>query len=319
MGVRKIICLIRASSAAEAKERLAASFSQRKLSLAWTKEITVQACASNPTDAKLGLPDTVYAQLATEVTTIIHCAWPVNFLAHFDSFSGAIHGVKNLLELAGQKKRFVFCSSTVAVARSPARPIREELSETPEHASPLGYGRSKWVAESIVRAAGGEVIRLGQLSGDTKTGIWNPEESWPLILKTLKQVHCLPELEENVQWLPVDVAAEAVVRIAVRLPNLHADKKIWHVLNPRPTTWSRILGALEKWSGMSVKRVWPNEWLGLLEERERAGEVVKLLGLWKDQVSFFFFSPFCCRWSVPDGVAVWKQFCGQSEGGRVGF
>jgi thioester reductase-like protein len=321
MRVHKIICLIRASDAAEAKERLSTSFSQRKLNLSWTQETTVQACASNPTDVKLGLPDAVYSQLSSEVTTIIHCAWPVNFLAHFDSFSGAIRGTKNMLELAasgggGQKKRFVFCSSIASVARSPARPIREELSENPEHATLLGYARSKWVAEGIVRAAGGEVVRLGQLSGDTKMGIWNPEESWPLIMKTLKQVKCLPELEENVQWLPIDVAAEAVARIAIRPPGRHEDRKIWHVLNPCLTPWSKILGALERWCGMSVKRVSPNEWLGKLEDSERTGGVVKLLELWKDWVSFIL-SSFCS--SVSWSCIVWKPRRGKKERGGVGF
>jgi thioester reductase-like protein len=290
MRIKKIICLCRASSAPEAKDRLVQSLQRRNIPLVWTRETTVQACASSFSEPHIGLPVEVYQQLTADVTAIIHCAWPVNFLAPLPSFDSAILGTKNLLELAntGTKKRFVFCSSTASVIRAPT-PIREEVSGNPEHASPLGYSRSKWVAESIVRRAGGEVVRLGQLSGDTNEGIWNPEEGWPLILKTLQQVRCLPELNEDVQWLPVDLAAQAVCRIGVRPQGSHEDKKIWHVLNSRGTPWSKILDAVEGWCG-GIARVPPQEWLRLLELGEQRGEAVKLLGLWRDVVSPFFLA-----------------------------
>lgn len=228
----------------------------------------------------------MYTQLASEVTVIIHAAWPVNFLAPLPSFDSALAGTKNLIQLANSgnfKKRMIFCSSTASVIRAPT-PICEEPSCDPAHASPLGYSRSKWVAEGMVYQAGGEVVRLGQLSGDTKAGVWNAEEGWPLLLKTLELVHCLPELKEPVQWLPVDIAADAIVRIALR-QGACEDKRFWHVLNAKSLPWNTVLDAMNTWRG-HLFRATPQEWLKRLAIAERKGETLKLLGLWKETVKF---------------------------------
>ncbi|KAF8244722.1 hypothetical protein K440DRAFT_663249 [Wilcoxina mikolae CBS 423.85] len=279
--VKKVICLCRAESASAATVRVLESLKRRKLPMMWDEATTtVQACPAEFSEAHLGVPKETFSKLATEGTMIIHAAWPVNFLASLPSFEAALAGTRNLLELGntGTKKRFVFCSSTASVIRSPS-PIREELSDNPEDASTLGYSRSKWVAEGIVHRAGGEVVRLGQLSGDTKEGIWNPEEGWPLLLKTLGQVGCLPELKERIQWLPVDVAGQVVANIALKGGNCRTG--VWHVLNSRAVEWQRVLDTMENWCGR-FERVPPEEWVRLLELEERKGVTVKLLGLWKD-------------------------------------
>lgn len=268
-----------------AKDRLFASLYQRKIPIAWSRDTDVRVSNAILSEPMLGLQEDVYTELASEVTVIIHAAWPVNFLAPLPSFDSALAGTKNLLQLAntgGTKKRMVFCSSTASVIRAPA-PIREEPSYDPSHASPLGYSRSKWVAEGLVSRGGGEVVRLGQLSGDTQAGVWNPEEGWPLLLKTLDLVHCLPELREQVQWLPIDIAADAVVRIALR-QGVYEEKRFWHVLNNRPLPWSTVLRAMEFWRGQVTKAT-PQEWVRRLEVSEKNGETVKLLGLWKDTVT----------------------------------
>ena len=284
--VKKIVCLCREKTASEATTRLLEGLKSRRLSIAWPADTIVQACASSLSERQLGLPNEVYSQLANEVTVIIHAAWPVNFLAPFLSFDPALAGTRNLLDLArlGPKKRVVFCSSTASVIRAPS-PIREEMSINPEDASPLGYSRSKWVAEGIVRRAGGEVIRLGQLSGNFKTGLWNPGEGWPMILKTVRLVRCLPDLQEKMQWLPLDIAAQAVVRIGLRR-GVHEEKKVWHVLNAHSTEWSEVLDAVDSCHG-KVPRVPAQEWIKLLEKEEAKGVIIRLMGLWKEAVSLF--------------------------------
>jgi len=284
--VKKVICLCRAESASAATVRVLESLKRRKLPMMWDEATTtVQACPADFSEAYLGVPKETFFKLAIEGTMILHAAWPVNFLASLSSFEAALAGTRNLLELGntGTKKRFVFCSSIASVIRSPS-PIREELSDNPEDASTLGYSRSKWVAEGVVRRAGGEVVRLGQLSGDTKEGVWNPEEGWPLILKTLGQVGCLPELKESIQWLPVDIAGQIVAKIS--LEGGHSRAGVWHVMNSRAMEWQRVLDAMKNWCGR-FKRVPPEEWVRLLEMEERKGATVKLLGLWKDAVSLY--------------------------------
>ena len=79
------------------------------------------------------------------------------------------------------------------------------------------------------------IIRIGQLCGDTEHGIWNMKEAWPLLfnagLKAKPRSHCngardtscsavLPDLHSAglgaLAWMPVDVAANAVLNITLR-------------------------------------------------------------------------------------------------------
>jgi len=103
----------------------------------------------------------------------------------------------------------------------PSDPIPEEMVNDPSVASPLGYSRSKWVAEHICEAANTKtalrgrvsIFRVGQLAGDTQQGVWNTKEAWPMMLSLVKTTRTLPDLmDETLDWLPVDTAAMALMQ-----------------------------------------------------------------------------------------------------------
>ena len=193
--VSEIHCLIRAASPTAANERISKSLlSRNKAPLNPTSsKITCHSCKlSDPT---LGLPASTYDDLATRTTLIIHAAWAVNFSMRLSSFvKDHIAGLHNLITFALASTntiitpRFLFCSSTASVLGPHiSSPIPERISHDPLSASPLGYSRSKWVAESICEQAHLHtrlknhiaVLRIGQLCGDTESGIWNVTEAWP--------------------------------------------------------------------------------------------------------------------------------------------
>lgn len=113
-------------------------------------------------------------------------------------------GTRNLADLAlssSRGARLCFCSSTAAVLGNakPSARIPEQFTDDPDAAAPLGYARSKWVAEQIYqRLLRGRaiVVRIGQLCADTVGGVWNETEAWPLMFASVNVVGCLPELEE---------------------------------------------------------------------------------------------------------------------------
>lgn len=162
----------------------------------------------------------------------MHIAWTVNFRLKLPSFAkNNLPGVKTLLDLAvaaprARCPRFVYCSSTASIISATAdQPggLPEHVTEGPSFASPLGYARSKWVAEQICLEAHRQtalkgriaVVRVGQLSGDSETGIWNTKEAWPMMLSTARLIGCLPDLgDEPLDWLPVDIAAKAFLEAA---------------------------------------------------------------------------------------------------------
>lgn len=301
-AVEAIYCLVRGADQHAAKERVSKALEQRGLpSLLASDPINakVKVLPAQLGDKRLGLSDSLYDRLAMEATSIIHVAWTVNFRLKLRSFvEDNIAGVRNLLNLAlsadqAVPPRFAYCSSTAAMMNSKVDQSgfwSEQLLSDPASASPLGYSRSKWVAEHICAAADSRtilrgriaIIRVGQLAGDSKSGVWNTKEAWPMMLSTASIIKCLPDLEtESLDWLPVDVAARAFLE-STREENCNQEKTpVYHVLNPhRQPTWHQMLLWLQNKADFEI--VSPQKWLQRLEESDNEHSAKKLLGLWKE-------------------------------------
>ena len=67
------------------------------------------------------------------------------------------------------------------------------------------------VAESGANAT---ILRIGQVVGDTKWGVWNDNEALPLIIRSAMTMGVLPQLDVACSWLPVNTVAASVLRIA---------------------------------------------------------------------------------------------------------
>ncbi|KAL8655714.1 MAG: hypothetical protein Q9226_002937, partial [Calogaya cf. arnoldii] len=361
-SITQITCLVRASSLLAAHERVSKSLTARAkpglppysppstTNLPTTAHngsttkptVTCLPCAlSHPT---LGISPETYIHLANTTNIIIHAAWAVNFTARLRSFEkDHIAGLSHLLQLSNtvpkraEPIRFLFLSSTASVTSTPISkyPIAEQVSHDPEEASPLGYSRSKWVAENIIdgfyrRISSSHstehhnnnddnndnnnngnndnninnvtiaILRIGQLTSDTHSGIWNTSEAYPLLLSTAPTLHCLPDLKNlPLDWLPVDIAARAVLEIASSIgsqpqtepciPNTDVYVKtgygcpVFHILNPSTTpTWSDLLTLIRHISPLqNIEILPPSEWLARLEKYEGDVPAKKLVGLWK--------------------------------------
>ncbi|KAL8667754.1 MAG: hypothetical protein Q9168_007199 [Polycauliona sp. 1 TL-2023] len=364
-SISTITCLVRASSPHAAHERVSKSLSARgkpglppfspspttthppiptTTESATTAEPTVTCLPCTLSDPSLGLPPQQYAQLARTTNVIIHAAWAVNFTARLRSFEkDHIAGLSHLLHLGTSSTRttlpirFLFLSSTASVTNTPtsAYPIAERISTNPEETSPLGYSRSKWVAEGICNAffhhrsldldtnkedekknekktkkADIAILRIGQLTSDTVTGIWNTSEAYPLILSTAPVLHALPDLgTEVLDWMPVDVAARAVVEAVGSMGVNHStqnqpdtafqelpiddergtatakgkDCPVFHILNPSPKPhWTDLLAYITSASpSLDIQILPPREWLAKLEAYEGDLPAKKLVGLWR--------------------------------------
>ena len=323
--ISKIHCLVRAASLTAAKERVSKSLLARnKTPLSDDSTSKVQCHPCRLSDPLLGLlststnPDSenadLYTALARQTTIIIHAAWAVNFSMRLSSFlKDHIAGLQHLINFAlastaPQPPRFIFCSSTASVlGPKTASPIPENISHDPSSASSLGYSRSKWVAESICEQAHLKtslrnrisVLRIGQLCGDTENGIWNASEAWPIMLSSVNVTGSLPDLKDPLDWLPVDVAAEAVIEAASSINSNTITTKqpraipAFHILNSNTqTTWADLLRWLQKQKSCPHFAILPPaNWVEDLE-RSLASEgaettvsqhpAKKLLGLWKD-------------------------------------
>lgn len=311
--VECIICLLRASSPSAAHERVDKALHKRKLpglgafnpeTKKGTKVVTLPADLSSP---NLGLSPDDLSWVTQDVSILIHGAWIVNFTLRLSSFDEQIAGTKHLIRIAASAgAQFLFVSSTASVTRHPS-PIPERLSTDPSDASPMGYSQSKWVAEQVCVAAQNQptsspgrsrvsILRVGQLCSNND-GVWNTAESYPLMLSTAGITGCLPELPNVVlDWLPVEVAAQAVVEIALTRTDfssssLSTTMPVYHILNPhRSPTWSQMLTWLREadQDRPGVEIVSAPEWLSRLHEALKVHQShpsQALLGVWERMVS----------------------------------
>ncbi|KAI0025788.1 hypothetical protein F4780DRAFT_789299 [Xylariomycetidae sp. FL0641] len=297
-AVTRIYCLVRGPCSQACASRVSEALAKRhlpaiaSLSSSPTPEARVVVLASTLSAPNLGLRAADYARLAAEATVVVHAAWAVNFGLRLSSFAGQVAGTRELARLA----RVVFVSSTAAVAAAGAA-IPEAPSRDPADAAPLGYARSKWVGERVACGSGADavVVRVGQLCGDAATGTWNAREAFPLLLGTARVTGCLPELAgECLNWLPVDVAARAVLEIIAE-PSASSSRtdgggvRVYHVLNPyREPSWKQMLDWVnntESARGPRFEVVPAAEWVDRLERALGSGEVAHpaqaLLGMWK--------------------------------------
>ena len=103
-----------------------------------------------------------------------------------------------------------------------------------------------------------------------------------MMLSTASIIKCLPDLgDEALDWLPVDIAAQAFLE-STREENCGQEKlPVYHVVNPhRQPTWHDMLLWLKKHADFEI--VSPQVWFKRLEDSDTEHPAKKLLGLWKE-------------------------------------
>ncbi|KAF8968163.1 hypothetical protein BDZ97DRAFT_1655638 [Flammula alnicola] len=225
-----------------------------------------------------GLDDAVYKEIRHSVTHIIHNAWPVDFNLSLTSFEPNIKGLRHLIDFSlssplSQPPSLIF-TSTIGVFQNLAHSEHNQLLELPidaEVAIGTGYTESKWVSEQILAAASANTtlrtvaVRVGQISGGPN-GFWNTKEWLPSLIQSANFVGCLPKIKEDVSWIPVHVAARALVDFMLS----SEASGIAHLVHPKSTPWSTLASAFTR--ELSVPLVPYHAWLSKLEHAALARE-----------------------------------------------
>ncbi|KAF2170519.1 hypothetical protein M409DRAFT_19339 [Zasmidium cellare ATCC 36951] len=292
-----IYLLLRGSTAHAARERVLKALQSRKIPIPndFDDRLTIHTCAlSKP---YLGLSEKTYANLAGKIDVIYHLAWSVDFVLPLQGFRQHFTGLQSLTNLALARKpepaHLIFCSSTASVSNG-SSPVAEAVVENPAVSGGIGYSRSKWVAENILLKARQQhpnlnidIVRAGQLSGDTMHGIWNMSEAYPLMLSSARETRCLPDLGdgEDMRWVPVDLAARAFVELTREEKSHGQQLAVFHVVNYNSETTWRQLSAWIQEDASDVEILSVKEWLRRLEKLKAQGSenpCLKLLEFWKD-------------------------------------
>lgn len=202
-NISKIYCLIRADSPEDAFNRLTHSLQTRKLTLPFHFLEKAIALPGDLTQASLGPPESTLSPLYTNLTYIIHRAWPVNFTLPLSSFTPQFAALQNPLSLSLQNPtptHLIFYSSVSARIASPHGPVPETPISSFAYASPTGYARAKFVCERIIETAvasskaSATILRISQITPSTTVGTrpWNPAEAIPLMIRAGAIIGSLP-------------------------------------------------------------------------------------------------------------------------------
>lgn len=220
--------------------------------------------------ANFGLTEKVYQELHTSVTYIIHNAWRVDFSISLASFESNVYGVRAFIDFAltsplAQPPRLIYTSSIGVFTNLDSDDDLVEAPINPDVAIGSGYTESKWVSEEILYNAAANtpltpvVVRVGQICGALE-GSWNAHEWFPSIVQSAPKLGCFPDDERGVVWVPLDVAAQAMVDFMDTPPHI----KVVHLNHPRPVSWHSL--AVHVAQAFSVPLVPYHEWLAKLEQ-----------------------------------------------------
>ncbi|UPX12197.1 uncharacterized protein EKO05_0002760 [Ascochyta rabiei] len=237
-----------------------------------------------------GLSDIMYSHLRSTVTVFIHSAWSVDFNLSLESYEAThVAGTRRAIDFASKsvhKPSVIFISSIASVGNWGS--VAQDGSAVPESATtlfdssitlPQGYGESKHVAAEILATASHRlgirtaIVRAGQLAGpSTQTGgaAWNRHEWLPTLVHTSKILKKLPRTlgnMERVDWVPMDVAAGAVIDIATA--PLDESARVYHLANPHTTTWSQLYPVIQSFYrgvGDDIEIVEYNDWVNELKQ-----------------------------------------------------
>lgn len=289
-----VYCLNR-SSTTESIQR--AAMKTRGLEGAWEVD-RVTFVHADLSEKNLGLGAESYELLLRNVTYVLHNAWEVNFNLPLSSFRSQLQGVRYLVDFSIRSKlgaRIFFISSVGAAmgsASAVGATIPEEILYDWSSPAPMGYARSKYVAERLLSTASKRcfvpvsICRVGQVAGPVlhDGGRWNEKEWLPSLIKSSRFLAMLPEslgTDEKVDWIPVDVLSDVVVKLLLSgedskdlsgAPQDEGQPQVYHVVNPRQTSWGELLPTVlehlrKHVSGMEVVSL--ERWLSRLEESGR--------------------------------------------------
>lgn len=288
--VRRIYCLNRSK---DAKERQIRQLLEQGIAPSQVDELDfrVRFLHTTSLDApQLGLADrNDYDMLRNgAVSHIIHNAWPVNFNLSLSSFISQVAGVRALIDFCAAMPappKFLFVSSLSSVtALSGKQVVPESVVLDGTAPSPMGYGQSKHVAERVLNAATEAsrgavltaILRVGQIAGPVKSGkaSWPAREWFPSLAISSRTVRALPTSlgrMDDVDWIPVDLLADAVVEILINrqvwtqteVKDVPARSAVFHVINPNAVAWAELLPSLQVQAGVE-QTVSLKQWIELV-------------------------------------------------------
>ncbi|MBC6448100.1 non-ribosomal peptide synthetase [Actinokineospora xionganensis] len=259
----QLFCLVRARDEADAMARIERTLRGYQR---WRPEFAhrIVAVPGDLAAPRLGLSPRRFDALAAEIDLIHHCGGQVSFAQPYADLRAAnVSGTVEVLRLACLHRltpvQFV---STLGVypLHLPGVVTEDTAPDQPEHLD-RGYEQTKWVADTLVRAARAaglpvSVHRPARVTGDSRTGIGPVEDLFGRELRTVAMLGVLPDVDDEEDMAPVDHVAAAIGWLSRRPSSYGAD---FHFHNGR-TIRSTVVADTLRDFGYPVRALPYDQW-----------------------------------------------------------
>lgn len=283
-----VYCLVRAATVEQGSRKLDAALAANGLpGLAGHARIRI--VTGDLEQADLGLAPHQFTDLAARIDAIYHNGASVNHVYDYRHLAAAnVHATLALLRLAttGKNKAMHYVSTLSAASNVDAagRIVEDGPSRTPPAFVNNGYNLTKWVSEHLVwqaigRGVAGTIIRPGNISGHTQSGLCQPDQNRiMLLIKGSIQLGCAPAWDSGFDLCPVDFLAEAAVRCTLAQPPA---TPVLHFHNPKPLRW---VDYLRHWQerGYALELVAPDEWRRRIVDVDESNALYNVLSFYLD-------------------------------------
>lgn len=269
-----LVCLVRDKAGERAPDRAARVFSALGIGSGML-DARVEVLSGDSTAPNLALDPGRYSELADRVDSIYHCAARVDWVRSYRHlYRVNVGGVLEMIRFAcaGRTKRLLFVSS-IAVCYATGGPERiDEQTDMLAHIGgmPLGYARSKCIAEALLKQAAARglpvtVLRPTLIAGDSRTGESNPTDLIAALLQGCVRSGMAIDTDWLLDCLPVDYVAEVVATV----PQGGSTWRVLHLMHQRPRHWRELI----LWTnlhGYPIDLVPRDVWIGHLFDRQAA-------------------------------------------------
>ncbi|MFK0730118.1 MAG: amino acid adenylation domain-containing protein [Gloeotrichia echinulata GP01] len=261
-----IYCLVRASHAEDARQKIQANL-QRYLLSSGALSSRVIPIIGDLSQPLLGLTDEKFKELSNKLDMIYHSGAFVNLMYPYNALRSAnVLGTQEILRLASQGKLTpVHFISTLDVFQSPTyfemQVIREDTLLDYSQFLDNGYAQTKWVAEKLVMSAQSRgipasIYRLGMISGHSQTGVSQTNDLMCRIIKGMIQIKSAPDLDQWVNLTPIDYASQAIFHLSQQPESIG---KVFHIVNPDPLPWSQLVSNIRSF-GYPIQLLPHQDW-----------------------------------------------------------
>jgi thioester reductase-like protein len=267
-----IYCLVRADNLVEGKLKIEQSLVNY---LIWqdsfiSRIITVIGDLSQPF---LGLSASKFQSLAESIDLIYHNgAWVHHAMPYSTLKSANVLGTKEVLRLASTEKikpvHFISTISVFSGINNSGNQLISETAKIDDFTAPEGgYVQSKWVADKLVslgrdRGLPVTIYRPGGISGDSKTGVFNPNDFLYRLLIGCIELGAIPQGDVLDSLMPVDYVSRAIVNLSLQPESLG---KAFHLVNSQRLDFN-ILTNLIRDFGYELQELSEQQWQAKLTD-----------------------------------------------------